>query len=232
MYFDEKLKNLREKMGLSLEEVAAKLDVSEAILEALETGFKDPDKIEMRKITEFYNVTEKELADDEAYVNAFSVLFQNSDMSESNLGSSLALAAGMFANQSRQNNTSEKSSSSKIIPIVKSVAIQERKPKFDYAENTISADLPNGEYIALHVNDDKMQGLGINKGDMAIVLLNAQIERNNLVAFLKNDEISIRRFIKKDNMVMLETTDSSCEPEKFCSEHFILGRVVEVKKYF
>ncbi len=78
MYFDEKLKELRIKAGLTLEQLADALGISESVLDSLETGFQDPNDKELKKITEFFGVTAESLADDQPSVNALSILFANS----------------------------------------------------------------------------------------------------------------------------------------------------------
>ncbi len=90
MYFDEKLKDLRIKKGLTLEELADALGISESVLESLETGFQDPNDKEMKKITGYFGVTAESLADDQPTVNAMSILFESSDKLD--MGA-LALAA-------------------------------------------------------------------------------------------------------------------------------------------
>jgi hypothetical protein len=95
MYFDEKLKALRLRKGLSAPELAAGLSMPEAVLDALETGFRDPGEQDLAKIAAFFAVPVQDLADDQPAVNAFSILFNPETLSGQTLPGSL-MAVGLL----------------------------------------------------------------------------------------------------------------------------------------
>lgn len=230
MYFDEKLKALREKTGLTLEEAAKKLDVTEGTLQSLETGFKDPDRIEMRKITELYNVTEEELADDEPYVNAFSVLFEGNEPGSNPLAGTFAFAAGLVGAQTMKNDTSSEDAPFDVrkIPLIKNITLESENPVYDCLESYIaSCNLPEGEYIALHVTDDTLGNIGINKGDLAIAKIQSTAEVGNIVIVLQNDNLTLKQVVKNDNNILCF---NDCL--KDIAQSLIVGKIIETRKYF
>ena len=224
MYLDEKIKSLREKAGLSFKEAAIKLDITEGTLEALETGFKDPDKIEMRKIIDLYNITEAELADDDPYVNAFSVLFEGADQQSNPLTGTLAFAAGLVGMQAMKadNNSEDTLFDIRKIPLIQNARLTEKKFIYNNVDTYIAAcHLPSGEYIALYVTDNNLESIGIKQGDLAIVRVQIDIDckDGDIVLLLQNSMLHLQQINKKER----PPTDAPIST---------LGKVIETRKYF
>lgn len=210
MYFDEKLKALREEKGLSLSELAAKLDISEAVIEALETGFKDPDKIEMRKLTDFYNVTEDYLKDDDPYVNAFSTLFANSEPGVNPLALPMAFAAGMV---NRKETPDE--AEIKKIPFVQKVSLENNELSITTSgKHVISDNLSSDMLIAFRANDDSMQYAGILPNDIVIAELTDTVRPEHIAVVEKSGSIALA------SAMSLDKSDN------------IIGKVVELRRIY
>ncbi len=233
MYFDEKLKNLREKNGLSLEELAKKLNIDERILDSLETGFRDPSEKDLQKIADFFSVKTEELADDQPVVNAFSVLFGNND---SSISGSLAMAAGFMGNKSLEKiiNQIEQKPTQTLSPIVQKITIISSinpDTSFEYSAQEIHInDLPQGEYIALKMPDDGMHLQGIDKGDI-LVIHKTKVPSGKIALVIgQNKPPCVGTIYNANDITFLQYANTSCQPTILETDDIILGQVVEVRK--
>ena len=110
------------------------------------------------------------------------------------------------------------------IPLLGTIAAGlpiEAMETFDKFINLPSSYLSNGEYYALKVSGDSMIDEGIHEND-TIIIDNKKIPKNGdiVVAFIDNEDVTLKRFRKKGDSIALEPAN-----KKFETRIFGLGRV-------
>ena len=90
------------------------------------------------------------------------------------------------------------------------------------------------EYFYLKVKGNSMINARIYDGDLVFVRKQDDVESGDIAVVITNDEnISIKRIIKKDNILILQAENSECLPmiftEKDRDNVRILGKVIHVK---
>ena len=220
MYFDEKLQKLRKERGLSLEGLSRELGIPESMLERLETGFRDPLEQELTKITNFFQVTPEDLADDQPAANAFSVLF----------GAGCALSFAPEASPDPQELLPDLRQGTLLASMINHSG---QAAVYEYPEEYIRAiKAPEGEYASFTVHDDSLRALGIFKNDTAIVRRQSEIEAGQLAAVSSKEQggVLLRLATKSGRDAVCETAADDCVPLPLSQDEQIYGRVVEIRR--
>lgn len=89
-----------------------------------------------------------------------------------------------------------------------------------------------GEYFALRVDGDSMNGAKIDDGDIIIIRVQPDVEDGAIAAVLVDDEATIKRYHRNQDTVILspQSTNPAHQPQIYgLREHSvrILGKVVE-----
>lgn len=94
-----------------------------------------------------------------------------------------------------------------------------------------SKDAYRGDYF-LKVNGDSMQGVGIVDGSYIFVKQTSIIHSNDIAVIMIGDEVTVKRFIQKENVIILESANPKYENRYFTYEEaqalplIILGKVL------
>jgi repressor LexA len=91
--------------------------------------------------------------------------------------------------------------------------------------------LPDGETFVVRVRDNSMTQANINKGDYAFVRRQPTCRSSQIVAVALGGKISLRKFSKKGNSVVLLSNDKKPKPIEIASHEFssmLLGVLVAV----
>lgn len=98
--------------------------------------------------------------------------------------------------------------------------------------------LGKSEYFALKIADDKMSPV-MQIGDTVIISRSKPYINGDIVAVaVGNEDITVKRIIKKDTSILLVSENSLYEPMVFSYAEFynlpvtVLGRVVELRRKF
>ena len=98
---------------------------------------------------------------------------------------------------------------------------------------TIPDDMGSGKMFALQVKGDSMIGAGILDGDRVIVKQQGAAENGEIVCALIEGEATLKRFFKKDGVVILKAENEKYAPITVSEGEFrIAGRVVGLLRKF
>jgi repressor LexA len=94
--------------------------------------------------------------------------------------------------------------------------------------------LKNGDYFALHVRGDSMQGAGILDGDMAVISKETEVRNGDIVVALVNEEsATLKRFYAEKNRVRLEAENPAYTTRYEQKGNVtILGRLAHVMRSY
>jgi len=103
-------------------------------------------------------------------------------------------------------------------------------PPFAENSNDEFIPLPNsvvgrGRLFALRVGDDSMINAGIMDGDIAIFNYQTQAENGQIVIAMINEAITLKRFYKEKNRVLLRA-ENPTYPPIYTADAYIRGRLV------
>ena len=139
-----------------------------------------------------------------------------------------------------------------IEPVLKGMDITIKIPVLGYVkagydlfaeENSIGeeevslSDHKLGDYY-LKVSGDSMNGVGITNGSLVLVRKCNMIENGQIGVVLIGDEVTVKKVIYKDKMLILEAANPDVENRYFTSKEVknipvqIIGQVVSCKTYF
>lgn len=99
-----------------------------------------------------------------------------------------------------------------------------------YAEVSNNLFSPRADYL-LEVHGDSMINIGINDGDLVAVKMSPDAQNGQIVVARINDEVTVKRFQKKNKKVMLIAENDHYEPIKVdanSGDFAIEGEVVGV----
>jgi len=97
---------------------------------------------------------------------------------------------------------------------------------------TIEGD-GRGDYFALRVHGDSMNGLGILEGDIVIVRRQDKAEPGDIVVALVDDEATVKTFERRGRRVALVAANPHYPPIVLDPDAVqILGRVVELRRHW
>jgi repressor LexA len=98
---------------------------------------------------------------------------------------------------------------------------------------TIPNDMGSGKQFALQVKGDSMTGAGILDGDRVIVKQQGAAENGEIVCAVINGEATLKRFFKKDGVIILKAENEKYPPITVSEGEFrIAGRVVGLLRKF
>ena len=104
-------------------------------------------------------------------------------------------------------------------------------------EDASLADVRQGDYW-LKVSGNSMEGIGIMDGSLVLVRQCSQLESGAIGVVLIGDEVTVKRVILKNNMMVLEAANPSVSSRYFSAKEVrslpvrILGRVISCKTYY
>ena len=93
------------------------------------------------------------------------------------------------------------------------------------------------DYYWMWVKGDSMSGDGLDAGDLILVCLESDVPSGTIaVVTIDNEEGTVKRVIKKKNMIILQPSNPSYEPQVFVGEDMnrirIVAEVIESRKDF
>lgn len=139
-----------------------------------------------------------------------------------------------------------------IEPVMKGMNINVRLPVLGYVkagydlfaeenylgeEEASVEDAARGDYY-LRVTGDSMNGIGILDGSLVLVRQCPDVESGKIAVVLIGDEVTVKRVIKKENMVILEAANPEVSNRYFSAQEVrelpvsILGQVISAKTYY
>ena len=104
-------------------------------------------------------------------------------------------------------------------------------------EEVSLAEKKTGDFF-LQVTGDSMNGAGILDGSLVLVRQSDTIDSGKIGVVLIGDEVTVKRVIYKNGMMILEAANPEVENRYFTAKEIrsvpvrILGRVVSCKTYF
>lgn len=105
-------------------------------------------------------------------------------------------------------------------------------------EEVSKHEYDNGDYF-LRVKGDSMTGSRIHDGDLVYIKQTQEVENGSIAVVIINDEeVTIKKVIFKDALIILEATNSSYETKYFTREDLetgfikIIGKVLKSVVYF
>jgi len=104
-------------------------------------------------------------------------------------------------------------------------------------EPVTSEERHKGDYF-LEVSGNSMIGIGIMEGSRVLVQQTNMLKSGDIGVIMINDEVTIKRVIFKDKIMILEAANSEVENRYFSLEDIennhikIIGRVLSCKTYF
>ena len=140
-----------------------------------------------------------------------------------------------------------------VEPIIKGSSVHLERPILGYAkagynmfaqenymgeEEITEEDFYKGDYF-LEIQGDSMTGSGIMDGDLALIKQCQSVASGEIaVVMIGDDEVTVKKIIKKPDMLILEATNPQVENRYFTKEEVeylpvrIIGKVVYTKTYF
>lgn len=103
---------------------------------------------------------------------------------------------------------------------------------------TPESDLQTGEtYFWLHAKGNSMINVGIHEGDLLLIRQQNDVDNGDIaVVTVNDDESTLKRVKKQENVIILQPENSSCEPKIFVGKDMekvkIRGRLMQVRKEF
>ena len=105
-------------------------------------------------------------------------------------------------------------------------------------EEITEEDFYKGDYF-LEIQGDSMTGSGIMDGDLALIKQCQSVASGEIaVVMIGDDEVTVKKIIKKPDMLILEATNPQVENRYFTKEEVeylpvrIIGKLVYTKTYF
>ena len=140
-----------------------------------------------------------------------------------------------------------------IDPIIKGKSVHLKRPILGYAkagydmyaqenyigdEEVTEEDFYKGDYF-LQIQGDSMIGSGIMDGDLALIKQCSTVSSGEIaVVMIGDDEVTVKKVIKKPDMLVLEATNPLTENRYFSQQEIqqlpirIIGKVIYTKTYF
>lgn len=140
-----------------------------------------------------------------------------------------------------------------VEPIIKGKSVHLKRPILGYAkagydmyaeenymgeEEVTEEDFYKGDYF-LQIQGDSMIGSGIMDGDLAFIKQCSTVSSGEIaVVMIGDDEVTVKKIIKKPDMLILEATNPHIENRYFSQQEIqqlpirIIGKVIYTKTYF
>jgi len=115
-----------------------------------------------------------------------------------------------------------------LVPLLGKIAAD--IPLFTEKSSKNFIPLPNsivgrGRVFALRVGDDSMINAGIMDGDLAVFNYQTQVENGQIVIAMINEVVTLKRFFKEKNRVLLQA-ENPAYPPIYTVNAYIQGRLV------
>lgn len=89
----------------------------------------------------------------------------------------------------------------------------------------------NGEYFALHVNGNSMNGAGILDADVAIIQRQPVAENGDIVVAMVDEAVTLKRFYREANRVQLKA-ENPAYPPMYTRDVRILGKLAHIMRSY
>lgn len=204
-----RIKQLRTMRNLSQSDLAQEFKVAQNTVSKWERGDREPDYDTLRRLAEFFGVTIDFLLHRQGNLDTI-----NTDK--------------VAGNENRR------------IPIASSIKKGNDGLLLEILEENILVDQDElkGNIIGFKCKDDSMEGIGIYKGDIALVQRQKEIESGNVAVLIVDEEEAFLRRVHYDanGDILLEAANSHYPPrmirEVDKDRAIIVGKVIEVRKKF
>lgn len=103
-------------------------------------------------------------------------------------------------------------------------------------EDSSLAEKQLGDYY-LKVEGSSMIGVGIMPGSLVLVRSTPQIDNGKIAVVMIGDEVTVKRFLIKNRMIILEAANPDVENRYFTPQEVkelpvrVIGEVISVKTY-
>ena len=197
----ERIKKLRERLGLTQSEFARRLNYPPAYIYQLEKGIRNPGLSVLKRISELIGEKEEFIIteDDESFLKKI-IARLTPEEKEKVLKSIYRLKKIPLIE----------------IPILGYVSAGEPLELEDILEPIDTVTIPEDESrnvsFGLFVKGDSMKDLGIEDGDILLVNANSQVESGSLVIAMIDDKATFKRLKKINGKVLLEPANEKYEP--------------------
>ncbi|MBM4386941.1 MAG: transcriptional repressor LexA [Deltaproteobacteria bacterium] len=138
--------------------------------------------------------------------------------------------------RSRSEDRGKDSAPTVFIPIAGRIRAGEPHPAIEYIEGHVALDADFfrcREGFLLRVEGDSMTGAGMEDGDYVLVRPQRDAENGNIVAAIINGEATVKRFIRKNDRIVLKPENPAMKPieiKRGEGDVEIAGRVIAVIK--
>jgi len=209
MTSNEKIKKLRESLGLTVSEFARRLNYTPSFISQIENGVRNPGLSVLKKISETFKVPISELIgeeekfiiteDDESLIKSLLKTLNKEEMEK------VLKAIYMI-----------KKIPLREIPVLGYVQAGEPLELAEIIEPIDTITYPESEAkrvsFALKVKGDSMKDLGIEDGDILFVDANSPIESGSLVIAIIDNKATFKRFRRVNGKIFLEPANSDYKP--------------------
>lgn len=202
--FSDRLKQLRENSEMTQEDLAKILNTTKQSISNYEIGKREPDYVKLESIADTFNVDIDYLLGKTNYTTRLI----NPEINLNNIPMSYA----------------------RKIPIISAIACgapifaQENYEGYFIADESIKAD------FVLKVKGDSMIDAEIYEGDLVFMKKVSDVENGKIAAVLINDEASLKKVVKSNDLVILQPCNINYEPILIDSNNdaMVLGEMVGV----
>lgn len=209
------LKNLREEINLSQQELADRLNVTRQTVSNYETNKRLPNKEMFEIIADFFNVDMDYLYGMSDVKNKYQSLINNSNID-------LASIPGIILPVKM-----------KKIPILGTIACGEPIFAEENYEGYFMLDtnLPVADFV-LRAKGDSMIDADINEGDLVFFRRKSDVDNGAIAAVIIEDEATLKKVYKNENNLILQPCNSNYAPIVLSEDDHksirILGEMVGV----
>lgn len=213
--FGNILKNLREEINLSQQELADKLNVTRQTISNYETNKRLPNKEMFEIIADFFNVDMDYLYGMSDIKNKYQSLMNSSDIDLSKIPG-IILPVKM-----------------RKIPILGTIACGEPIFAEENYEGYFMLDtnLPNSDFV-LKAKGDSMIEANIFDGDLVFFKKKDDVDNGSIAAVLVDDEATLKKVNKSNEIIVLQPCNSHYDPiiisKKDHKSVRILGQMIGV----
>jgi len=205
----ERIKKLRERLGLTQSEFARKLNYPPAYIYQIEKGIRNPGLSVLKRISETFNISISELIGEKEE-------FIITEDDESFLKKIIARLTPEEKEKVLKSIYRLKKIPLIEIPILGYVSAGEPLELEDILEPIDTVTIPEDESrnvsFGLFVKGDSMKDLGIEDGDILLVNANSQVESGSLVIAMIDDKATFKRLKRINGKVLLEPANEKYEP--------------------
>ena len=199
----KRLKEIRNKRGQGIEDVAKKLNVSKSTISMWENGHRIPDVFTLMEYSTIYGVDINSFLGSELKSDNINTSYANSDIIKIPIIGEVKAGYDLLAEQN-------------IVG-------------YSYVAK---ATLNGGDYFYLKVQGDSMTGADISEGDLLLVRRQPAVDEGQIaVVLLENNEATVKRLYYKGEQVILHSENPKYPPKLVdYKEIKVLGLVKQITK--